>query len=80
MSDIFAYSFPNLLPSNARELEAYEVVDVWEFGTAPVLTTLLKSALPNTAILGHHQSPRFFRAYGATEAEDFIRRNWVAGA
>jgi hypothetical protein len=75
-SDLYAYSFPNLLPRNLAELSRYEEIEVWEFGTAPLLTFLLREALPDRNIAGHCQKAKFFRAYGNDAAAAFVASNW----
>ena len=76
-SDVFAYSFPNVLPANLSLLSSYASLDVWEFGTSPILAMALRRALPQVEIRGFCQRPRFFREYGAEEAQAFISSNWI---
>jgi Transketolase, pyrimidine binding domain len=76
--DVFAYSFPNIVPTNLSMLESYKQVDVWEFGTASILVDLLSKAMPRVVFRGFAQQTRFFRSYGADEARDFIASNWIA--
>jgi Transketolase, pyrimidine binding domain len=76
--DVFAYSFPNAVPADVDLLRPYSSLEVWEFGTAPMLHRRLAQALPATSIRGFCQGPEFFRAYGDDAAARFIASNWVA--
>lgn len=74
--DVFAYSYPNLDPVNIEELASYSAVSTVEMATMPLLAPRLSSLL-RMHVRSMHQQARFFRDYGESAAEEFLRNNWI---